>query len=131
MQGMRENAKKVAELLRVLANENRLLIFCARSGGAMTVGEIARLVPGITQGALSQHLALLKAHGILDNKKSGQNVTYFIADARVGEVLKVLKKQYCSGRATKAKTQRLPAPAPGKDPPGLPFFFAEEERGRY
>ncbi len=92
---LRESAKKIAELLKVLANENRLLIFCALTEEAMTVGELARIVPGITQGALSQHLSLLKAHGILDNKKSGQSVTYFIADKRVGEILKVLKKHYC------------------------------------
>ena len=92
---MRENAKKVAELLKVLANENRLLIFCALMDGAMTVGELARFVPGITPGALSQHLSLLKAHGMLDNRKSGQSVTYFITDGRVGEILKVLRKHYC------------------------------------
>jgi DNA-binding transcriptional ArsR family regulator len=92
---MRDNAKKVAELLKVLANENRLLVFCALMEGDLTVGEIARFVPGITQGALSQHLAILKAHGMLDSRKSGQNVTYSIVDGRVGEVLKVLKKHYC------------------------------------
>ncbi len=94
-EAMRANAKKVAELLKVLANENRLLIFCALTEGRLTVGELARAVPSITQGALSQHLSLLKAHGILDNRKSGRSVTYFIADRRVGEILKVLKKQYC------------------------------------
>lgn len=96
MRNVQNNAKKVAELLKVLANENRLLIFCALATGEKTVGEIAAFVPGITQGALSQHLSLLKAHGILDNRKSGQNVTYFVADKRVGEVLKVLKKHYCA-----------------------------------
>jgi DNA-binding transcriptional ArsR family regulator len=93
---MRENAKKVAELLKALANENRLLILCALTDGAKTVGELSRFVPGITQGALSQHLSLLKAHGILDKTKSGQSVTYFIADTRVGEILKTLKTYYCA-----------------------------------
>ena len=92
---MQEHAKKVAELLKVLANENRLLIFCALSTGALTVGEIARFVPGITQGALSQHLSILKAHGMLASSKSGQNVTYSIADARVVALPAVLKQYYC------------------------------------
>lgn len=92
---MQEHARKVAELLKVLANENRLLIFCALMDEPLTVGEIARFVPSITQSALSQHLAVLKAHGILDSSKSGQNVTYSIADNRVGEILQVLKKHYC------------------------------------
>lgn len=92
---MEEKAKQIAELLKVLANENRLLIFCALMKTPMTVGELAAYVPGITQSALSQHLSLLKAHGILDFKKAGQNVTYSIGDHRVDEIIKVLKKYYC------------------------------------
>jgi len=79
----------------VLANENRLLIFCCLMPGPMTVSGIAKCVPKITLSALSQHLTLLKAHGILDCSKSGQNVTYFIADHRVEEIINVLKKHYC------------------------------------
>jgi DNA-binding transcriptional ArsR family regulator len=61
----------------------------------MTVGGISKHVNNITQSALSQHLTLMKAAGIVSAEKSGQNVTYSIADNRVGEVLKVLKKYYC------------------------------------
>lgn len=59
------------------------------------MSKIAEKIPNITQSALSQHLALLKAHGILDFKKSGQNITYSIADTRVESVMEVLKKYYC------------------------------------
>lgn len=106
---MQKNARKVAELLKVLANEHRLLVFCALMDEPLTVGEIARHVPGITQSALSQHLSLLKAHGILDSSKSGQNVTYSVADSRVGEILKVLKKYYCeaSHAAKPRKASRM------------------------
>ena len=93
---MEEKAKQIAELLKVLANENRLLILCALMKRAMTVGELVRYVPGITQSALSQHLGLLKAHGILSSNKAGQSVTYSIADHRVEEVLAVLKTYYCT-----------------------------------
>ena len=95
MTGMEENAKQIAELLKVLANENRLLILCGLMDRPMTVNEIMKLVPRITQSALSQHLMLLKAHGILDNSKSGQSVTYSVADYRVEEIINVLKKYYC------------------------------------
>ena len=88
-------AKQVAELLKVLANENRLMIFCALTEKPMTVGEIAKHVSNISQSALSQHLALLKAHSILDFRKSGQNVTYSIADKRVEKIINTLKKYYC------------------------------------
>lgn len=92
---MEEKAKKVAELLKVLANENRLMILCALIEAPQSVGRLSERVPGITQSALSQHLAILKAHGILDYTKSGQSVTYSIADNRVEAVLEVIKKYYC------------------------------------
>jgi DNA-binding transcriptional ArsR family regulator len=92
---MEERAKQIAELLKVLANENRLMIFCALMERPMNVGEISKFVPNITMSALSQHLSLLKAHGILDFHKSGQNITYSIADHRVEDIINVLKKHYC------------------------------------
>ncbi|MGI6279373.1 MAG: ArsR/SmtB family transcription factor [Acutalibacteraceae bacterium] len=92
---MQTKAKQIAELLKVLANYNRLMILCALMEGPKTVGKIAKTVPDITQSALSQHLNLLKAHGILDFAKNGQNITYSIADHRVEEVIKALKKYYC------------------------------------
>ena len=93
---MEEKAKQIAELLKMLANENRLLILCALMEQPMNVGEISKHVPNITMSALSQHLTLLKAHGILDFNKSGQNITYSIADHRVEEIIHVLKKHYCA-----------------------------------
>ena len=93
---MEEKAKQIAELLKVLANENRLLILCALMEQPMNVGELSKYVPNITMSALSQHLTLLKAHGILDFNKSGQTITYSIADHRVEEIIHVLKKHYCA-----------------------------------
>lgn len=92
---MEENAKKVAELLKVLANKNRLLIICALLNGRMTVSEIATHVPGITQGSLSQHLAILRTNGVLDNEKQGQKVIYFISNPNIKEVIDVLNKNFC------------------------------------
>ncbi|MGE5614908.1 MAG: ArsR/SmtB family transcription factor [Bacillota bacterium] len=92
---MERRAKQIAELLKVLANEYRLLILCELGKGPKTVGSLGEKMPNITQSALSQHLALLKAHGILDFSKSGQSVTYSIADHRVEQVLSVLRKYYC------------------------------------
>ena len=94
---MEGKAKQLAELLKVLANENRLMILCALMEGPKTVGKIAEKVPNITQSALSQHLALLKAHRILDCSKNGQSVTYCIDDHRVEEVIQTLRKYYCGG----------------------------------
>jgi len=72
------------------------MISCALIEQPLTVGELAKLIPNITQSALSQHLTLLKAHRILNFKKSGQNVTYSIADKRIGKIINVLRKYYCT-----------------------------------
>ncbi len=90
-----ENVKMVAELLKVLANQNRLLILDALIEQPMTVGEIGRRVDGITQSALSQHLSVLRAHRILDSEKNGQSITYFISDHRVELIFDVLRDNYC------------------------------------
>jgi len=92
---MKEKAKKVADLLKTLANENRLLILCALIKDQLTVGEIYEHTPNITQSALSQHLTYLKTAGILDSKKSGMNVVYSIADKRVIALIGILKENYC------------------------------------
>lgn len=92
---MEEKAKKLAELLKILANENRLLILCALIEGAKTVSQIGECVSKISQSALSQHLTLLKTAGILDSDKQGINVTYSISDRRVEEVIATLRKYYC------------------------------------
>ncbi|MCL2286017.1 MAG: metalloregulator ArsR/SmtB family transcription factor [Firmicutes bacterium] len=97
---MEEKAKLLAELLRILANENRLLILCALMQGAKTVGQIGGYVPRITQSALSQHLIMLRTAGILKSDKQGQSVTYSVADYRVAEILAVLKKYYCNPEET-------------------------------
>ena len=93
---IQDKAKQIAGLLKILANENRLVIFCCLMDRPMTVNEISRYVPKIMQSALSQHLTLLKAHGLLDFEKSGQSITYSIADCRVNEIIHVLKKYFCN-----------------------------------
>ena len=92
---MEEQAKQVAELLKILANSTRLLIICALMERPMNVGEIAQTMPKVSSSVLSQNLMLLKAHRILDNEKSGQHTIYSITDHRVEEIMHTLKKYYC------------------------------------
>ena len=92
---MEERAKQVAQLLKLLANENRLMIFCALMDGPKSVGELARRVPGITQSALSQHLQLLRTHRVLDFSKYGQSITYSIADQNVVDFMELLQTKFC------------------------------------
>lgn len=93
---MEEQAKELAALFRLLANENRLLILCALLEKPMTVSEIAVFTPQISLPALSQHLQALRAAGLLSSEKKGQHVTYSLRDERVHHLFILLKEQYCS-----------------------------------
>jgi DNA-binding transcriptional ArsR family regulator len=86
---------RLTAVLKTLANEHRLLILCELIDGPKTVTALCAHVPGISQSGVSQHLALLKAHGVVACEKSGQSVTYAIADERVRAVIAVLKREYC------------------------------------
>lgn len=92
---MLEKIKEISELLKVMANENRLSIVCHLIEKPMTVSELHEKLNHVTQPALSQHLAMLKANKILDSKKSGLTITYFIRDKRIIKVIEALKSSYC------------------------------------
>lgn len=98
---METQAKRIAELLKLLANEHRLLILCALMHGSLTVGEIHKYTPNISASALSQHLNQLKTAGILDSNKLGMNVVYHILDERVIALMGTIKEYYCSEEPTK------------------------------
>lgn len=90
-----DNLNQVTEILKVLANENRLMILCVLMEQPLNVSEIGIRIDHITQSALSQHLSVLKAHGILRSKKTGQSIVYSISDHRVEAIIHVLKERYC------------------------------------
>ncbi|MFL0266789.1 ArsR/SmtB family transcription factor [Candidatus Clostridium radicumherbarum] len=93
---MLDKIKQISELLKVLSNENRLAIVCHLIEKPMTVSELHERLNHVTQPALSQHLAVLKANKILDSKKSGLTITYFIQDKRIINVIEALKTNYCN-----------------------------------
>lgn len=95
MDAMKEKAKEVAELLKVLANENRLLILCELAKESQSVGTLLTKLD-ITQSGISQHLAILKANGILDYNKKAQTIVYSIKDERIYKLLDVIKETYCT-----------------------------------
>jgi DNA-binding transcriptional ArsR family regulator len=90
------NLKEIAELLKVLANENRLAIVCNLLEMEMTVSELHKKLSHISQPALSQHLAVLKSNKIIDAKRSGLNITYSIKDDKISKIIQSLRDIYCS-----------------------------------
>ena len=88
-------AGEAAQLLKLLGNEKRLLILCFLAGrGEMTVGELVGVVK-LSQSALSQHLARLRADGLVVFRRTSQTLHYRVVDRRALRVLQVLKQFYC------------------------------------
>jgi ArsR family transcriptional regulator len=92
---LKAKAGQVAEMLRALANDRRLLILCRLvESGEATVGELA-LDVGLSQSALSQHLARMRDEGLVTYRRDAQTLWYRIADPRVEELLATLHRLYC------------------------------------
>ena len=94
---MNKKAIKVAELMGLLANENRLLILCALLDKAMTVSEISKVVSDISTPALSQHLHKLTNAGLITYEKEAQYSRYKIADPRLYKLMALVQEEYCKG----------------------------------
>ncbi len=92
------NAAEVAQILRALANERRLMILCKLvEWGEANVNSLAEAV-GLSQSALSQHLAKMREEGIVEFRREGQTLWYRIADPRAEILLGHLQKLYCRSK---------------------------------
>lgn len=88
-------AAEVADLLRELANEKRLLILCRLVElGEMRVNDMAAAV-GLSQSALSQHLARLRETKLVAFRRDSQTLWYRIADARIERLIGQLHSIFC------------------------------------
>ena len=92
---MRETAPKVSALMKILANEHRLMILCQLMEGERSVGEMATKLE-MRQAALSQQLALLRKSGLVKTRRDAQTIYYSLARADLAALLGFLYETYCS-----------------------------------
>lgn len=91
---MQQNAQVAAQLLKTLANPNRLMVLCNIVKQERTVGELEKII-GLSQSALSQHLSRLRHEGIVECRREGQSAYYSLKDEHARRVLEVLYGIYC------------------------------------
>jgi DNA-binding transcriptional ArsR family regulator len=91
---MREAAGRATALLRVLANEDRLLLLCQLTQGEACVSELEEML-GIRQPTLSQQLSVLRAEEIVSTRRDGKKIFYRVSDPRAVSVLATLYGLYC------------------------------------
>ena len=89
-----DSASKAAALLRALSNEKRLMILCRLSSGEFSVGELQKDFT-ISQSAFSQHLAILRAEGLVGTRRESQTIYYSISDPAALRVIETLASIYC------------------------------------
>lgn len=94
-------AGQAAKLLRALGNERRLMILCQLTEGERSVGDIQSLV-GLSQSALSQHLAVLREEGVVATRREGQTIWYRIDDPAAMKVVATLAEIFCPPDMKKA-----------------------------
>ena len=85
---------RATALLRLLGNERRLMILCQLADGELPVGQIQPRV-GLSQSALSQHLALLRDDGIVATRREGQSIYYRIVDPAALRLIATLAELFC------------------------------------
>ena len=91
---LKANADQVGKLLELLSNPVRLLILCRLAEvGECPAGDLA--VDGLSQSALSQHLARLRAETLVDTRREGRSIHYRIADERLLQLMETLYQLYC------------------------------------
>lgn len=89
-----QKAGKAADLLRLMSNPHRLMILCQLGGGELSVGALQDRI-GLSQSALSQHLAKLRSEGLVTTRRNSQMIFYSISDPAVGKVIHTLAEIYC------------------------------------
>lgn len=90
-----EEAGVAVALLRAMANERRLLVLCHLAAeGELNVGQLAERV-GLSQSALSQHLAKLRDERLVATRKEAQTIFYRLCDPRTERLLALLHHLFC------------------------------------
>ena len=91
---LRKAAGQAVAALKVLANEERLLLLCQLSQGEMCVSDLEEALD-IHQPTLSQQLGVLRTEGVVNTRRDGKRIYYSVADPNVMQVLGVLYRLYC------------------------------------
>jgi DNA-binding transcriptional ArsR family regulator len=89
-----KNVKEAVNILKALSNERRLMIVCALSKGEQCVGALEDII-GLSQSALSQHLARLRRDGLVETRREAQTIYYSLSPGPVQSIMECLRAMYC------------------------------------
>jgi ArsR family transcriptional regulator, virulence genes transcriptional regulator len=82
---------RAALIARALADAKRLCVLERLADGECSVSELSRSV-GCQVPNMSQHLAVLRAAGLVDSRRDGSTVFYRLADSQVLEIYRLMQR---------------------------------------
>jgi len=91
---LKEHATQAARMLKTLSSESRLMILCALEVKEYSVTELHKQI-GLSQSALSQHLATLRREGMVKTRRESQVIFYSLAQTNTTRIIEVLSDLYC------------------------------------
>ncbi|WP_419797174.1 MAG: ArsR/SmtB family transcription factor [Terasakiella sp.] len=101
LQKLEENARRASTLLKAMSNQHRLMILCQISNQEKSVGELEEII-GLSQSALSQHLARLRRDNLVQTRRDAQTIYYSLKGVEASTVIETLYNLYCAPEATTA-----------------------------
>jgi DNA-binding transcriptional ArsR family regulator len=104
---LQRSARRAAPLLKAMSNPFRLVILCQLAEGERSVGALAEEV-GLSQSAISQHLAVLRREHVVATRRDKQTVYYTLASADVVALMSTLHRVFCKpAKAARPKLRAL------------------------
>ena len=94
LQQMAAAAERASAMMKTLGHSGRLMILCNLATGERAVGELADELD-ISRSALSQHLARMRAEGLVTARRESQTVYYQLSDGEVRSVIESLYAIFC------------------------------------
>lgn len=87
---LQDKAHDASRFLKAISNKHRLMILCNLVESERSVGELEKIV-GLSQSALSQHLARLRKEEVVKTRREAQTIYYSLQDENIVDVLRLLE----------------------------------------
>ncbi len=101
-QALDEKAADVAAMLSLMANPHRLRILCRLAEGEASVGALGQEA-GLSQSALSQHLARLRTGGLVTTRREAQTIFYSLANDETRAIMEAMYRVFCAPELDQAR----------------------------
>lgn len=94
---LRESAAQACNLLKIMANADRLLLMCQLINAELNVSELETMTE-IRQPTLSQQLGVLRDEGLVSTRRAGKFIYYTLSSPEVVAIMQTLYKLYCEDK---------------------------------